>query len=65
MRKDKKIKEFMRGWNASLDELDELLDEILSDSTTTRSQMKIVSEIQQSLHGHKDYWGLIKVADNG
>ena len=50
---------FVRGWNASLYELEDLLDEM--EDTKNKKVLETIQEIRDFIDSTKNYWNLIKV----
>jgi len=53
------VQRFVQGWNASLYELEDLLDEM--EDTKNRKVLETIQEIRNFIRTTENYWQLIKV----
>jgi predicted glycosyltransferase len=53
------VQRFVQGWNASLYELEDLLDEM--EDTKNKKVLETIQEIRDFIKTTENYWQLIKV----
>jgi hypothetical protein len=53
------VERFVQGWNASLYELEDLLDEM--EDTKNKKVLETIQEIRNFIKSTENYWQLIKV----
>ena len=53
------VERFVQGWNASLYELEDLLDEM--EDTKNKKVLETIAEIRGFIKNTENYWQLIKV----
>ena len=59
MRRRKRNKAFIEGWNASLEEMSDLITEMQED-TNNKQTTKALEEIESWINKTFDYWGIYK-----
>ena len=59
MRRRKRQKAFIQGWNASLEEMWDLIAEMQED-TKNKQTLKALDEIESWIKKTMDYWGIYK-----
>ena len=59
MRRRKRNRAFIEGWNASLEEMSILVSEMQED-TNNKQTTKVLNEIQSWINKTFDYWGTYK-----
>lgn len=59
MRKKQRQKVFIQGWNASLEEMWDLIGEMQED-TKNKQTLKALDEIESWIKKTMDYWGILK-----
>jgi hypothetical protein len=59
MRRRKRQKAFIQGWNASLEEMWDLIAE-MQDDTKNKQTLKALDEIESWIKKTMDYWGIYK-----
>ena len=59
MTKRQRQKAFIQGWNASLEEMWDLVVEMQED-TKNKQTLKALDEIESWIKKTMDYWGIIK-----
>lgn len=56
-RKEKKLDEaWLKGWNAAIDEVDQLLEEIRTDGESSPKQLKLIHELQSYVNAMENLW---------